>query len=135
VRGWDPKTKQPITATATPANLPAGGGQGTSGPAAAAATFPNKQEVVVDSPVTSVQEAQDLANSLLRERAYEFITGSGSVIGVPNLRPGDNVRLTGLGKRFTGDYYVKKVEHTIGSSGYLTNFEVRSTYDGGLKSS
>jgi hypothetical protein len=29
---------------------------------------------------------------------------------VPDLRPGDNVRLSGLGLRFTADYYVKKVE-------------------------
>jgi uncharacterized protein len=134
VRGWDPKTKQTIAVTATPSDLP-GGGSGTSGPAAAAANFPNKQEVVVDSPVTSAAEARALAVSLLRERAYAFITGSGQVIGVPDLRPGDNVRLSGLGKRFTADYYVKKVEHTLGSSGYLTTFEVRSTYDGGLKSS
>jgi phage protein D len=133
VRGWDPKTKQTIEASATAADLP-GGGTGTSGPAAAADKFPNKQDVVVDSPVTSAQEARDLAVSLLRERAYAFITGSGQVIGVPDLRPGDNVRLTGLGQRFSADYYVKKVEHTLGSSGYLTSFEVRSTYDGGLTS-
>jgi phage protein D len=130
VRGWDPKTKQTIVATATPSDLP-GGGDGASGPAAAGANFPNKQDVVVDSPVTSAEEARTLAISLLRERAYEFITGSGQVIGVPDLRPGDNVRLEGLGTRFTADYYVKKVEHTLGSSGYLTSFEVRSTYAGG----
>ncbi|HKM53833.1 MAG TPA: hypothetical protein VJY33_10515 [Isosphaeraceae bacterium] len=137
VRGWDPKTKQSIVATSTPADLPGGGGGGggTSGPASAEANFPNKQDVVVDSPVTSAQEASELAISLLRERAYEFITGSGQVIGVPELRPGYNVRLSGLGQRFTVDYYVKKVEHTLGSSGYTTNFEVRSTYDGGMATS
>ncbi len=135
VRGWDAKTKQSIVATATPSDLPGGGGKGTSGPESAGANFPNKQDVVVDSPVTSAQEARALAISLLRERAYEFITGSGQVIGVPDLRPGYNVRLSGLGQRFTADYYVKKVEHTLGSSGYLTGFEVRSTYDGGLATS
>ena len=134
VRGWDPKTKQTIVETAKPSDLP-GGGDGASGPAAAGANFPNKQDVVVDSPVTSAQEARKLAISLLRERAYEFITGSGQVIGTPDLRPGNNVRLEGLGNRFSADYYVKKVEHTLGSSGYLTTFEVRSTYAGGLKSS
>ena len=133
VRGWDPKTKQTIVETAKPSDLP-GGGDGASGPAAAGANFPNKQDVVVDSPVTSAQEARTLAISLLRKRAYEFITGSGQVIGTPDLRPGNNVRLEGLGDRFSADYYVKKVEHTLGSSGYLTTFEVRSTYAGGLKS-
>jgi uncharacterized protein len=135
VRGWDPKTKTSIVESASPGDLPAGASGGTSGPALAATSFPNKQDVVVDFPVTSVQEARALAVSLLRERAYEFITGSGQVIGVPDLRPGYNVRLSGLGKRFTADYYVKKVEHTLGASGYTTSFDVRSTYDGGQTNS
>jgi len=133
VRGWDPKTKQSIVYTSTAADLPSGG-KGASGPEAAGASFPDKQEVVVDSPVTSAQEAHDLAVSLLRERAYEFLTGSGQVIGVPDLRPGDNLALSGLGQRFSTNYYVLKVEHALGSSGYLTSFEVRTAFDGGLAS-
>jgi phage protein D len=133
VRGWDPRTKRPIVAVATAADLPTGG-TGTSGPEASGASFPKKQDVVVDSPVTSAEEARALAVSLLRERAYKFITGSGQVIGVPDLRPGDNIALTGLGKRFSNNYYVLKVEHTIGSSGYLTGFEARAPYDGGQAS-
>ena len=135
VRGWDPTTKTSIVESASPGDLPAGAAGGKSGPALAATNFPNKQDVVVDCPVTSVQEARNLAVSLLRERAYEFITGSGQVIGVPDLRPGFNVRLSGLGQRFTQDYYVTKVEHTLGGSGYTTSFEARSTYDGGQASS
>ena len=127
VRGWDPTTKTSIVQSASPGDLPAGAAGGKSGPALAATNFPNKQDVVVDCPVTSVQEAKALAVSLLRERAYEFITGSGQVIGVPDLRPGFNVRLSGLGQRFTQDYYVTKVEHTLGGSGYTTSFEARST--------
>ena len=76
-------------------------------------------------PSLSEQEARELAISLLRERAYEFITGSGEVIGLPDLRPGDNLELDGLGRRFSGTYYVKKVEHTIGGSGFTSRFEVR----------
>jgi phage protein D len=138
VRGWDPRTKEAIVATAKPEDLPGGGGdggKGKSGPSAVADSFPNKQDVVVDAPVTSLQEARDLAVSLLRERSYEFITGSGQVIGVPDLRPGTNVRLSGLGQRFTSDYYVKQVVHTLGGSGYFTQFEVRSAFDGGTRSS
>lgn len=135
VRGWDPKTKQKIVYTATKNDLPGLGGDsgGTSGPEAAEKRLQNKQDTVVDAPVSSAQEARDLAISLLRERAYEFITGSGQVIGLPDLRPGDNVELTGLGKRFSGIYYVKKVEHAIGSSGYRTQFEVRKPFDGGTQ--
>lgn len=134
VRAWDSQKKETIEYTADSKDLPGGGGAsagGTSGPQAAEQNLGGKQEVVVDAPVTSEQEAKDLATALLRERAYEFITGTGQVIGLPDLRPGDNLELKGLGKRFSGEYYVKKVEHTLGSNGYLTQFDVRRVFDGG----
>jgi phage protein D len=133
VHGWDPAAKEVITYTAGPNDLPPAKNGGTSGPQAAQQSNQGKQDVVIDAPVTSQEEAKKLAVSLLMERAYEFITGSGQVIGVPDLRPGDTLELKGLGKRFSGDYYVKKVEHTLGNSGYTTNFDVRRVYDGGTE--
>jgi phage protein D len=133
VRGWDPATKQAIVVTATADDLP-GSGSGTSGPQEAQKSLGNRQDVVVDAVVTSEEEARELAISLLRERAYEFITGNGEIVGLPDLRPGDNMDLDGLGRRFSGSYYVKKVEHTIGSSGFRTRFEVRRVFDGGTQS-
>ncbi len=133
VRGWNPRTKSTISYTATASDLPGASGGGTSGPAAVGKSLPGKQQTVIDAPVTSDQEAHDLAISLLSERAYEFITGSGKVIGLPDLRPGDNLEMLGLGTRFEGTYYVKKVMHTLGSSGYTTEFEVRKVYDGGVE--
>ena len=136
VRGWSAELKDVFEYTAEPKDLPGGGGggtKGTSGPEAAEKQLNGKQEVVVDAPVTSQEEAKKLAISLLAERAYEFITGSGQVIGLPDLRPGDNVFLKNLGKRFSGEYYVKKVEHNLGNNGYTTNFDVRRVYDGESK--
>jgi uncharacterized protein len=133
VKGWDPRTKEPITATAKPSDLPGSAGGGTSGPKAVEDTLGGKEEVVVDAPIQSEQEARELAISILRERAYEFVTGSGRAIGIPDLRPGDNVQLSELGRRFSGQYYVKKVEHTLGNGGYFTEFDVRRVYDGGVE--
>lgn len=135
VRGWDPRTKTAITYTAGPQDLPgaATAGGGDSGPELAMKRLNDKQDVIVDQPVASLQEARDLAMSLLRERAYGYLTGSGHVIGLPDLRPGDNVELQGLGKRFSGEFYVTKVEHAIGGSGYTTHFDVRRSNDGGTK--
>jgi phage protein D len=134
VRGWDPATKQAIVATAVPEDLPDGDTEGTTGPAAIAKLGEGsaaREECVVDAPVASEQEARELAVALLRERAYEFIKGSGKTIGIPDLRPGDNVELKGLGKRFSGRYFVTKVEHTLGAEGYQTQFDVRKFVDGG----
>ncbi|GAA2229936.1 phage late control D family protein [Streptomyces amakusaensis] len=132
VRGWDPRTKQPIAFTATAENLPAGqnsaGGQ--SGPQAAESTLQGRQEVLVDAPVSSDQEARELAISLLRERAYEFITATGRVAGLPELRPGDNLEIYGLGRRFSGTYFVKRVEHTLNTGGFFTQFTGRRIHQG-----
>ncbi|MFD7712526.1 phage late control D family protein [Streptomyces sp. NPDC059785] len=132
VRGWDPRTKESIAFTATAENLPAGqnSADGQSGPEAAESTLGGRQEVVVDAPVTSDQEARELAISLLRERAYEFITATGKVAGLPELRPGDNLEIYGLGRRFSGTYFVKRVEHTLSTSGFFTQFTGRRIHQG-----
>lgn len=126
VRGWDDRSKQAIVATATAEDLPETG-SGSSGPQVVADSMPRRQEVVVDSPVASIEEARELAASILRERAYEFITGVGRCIGLADLRCGDNIELQRLG-RFSGTYYVKKVSHSIGGSGYMTEFEARRLF-------
>jgi phage protein D len=133
VRGWDPRTKQAITATSTPEDLPrtTGGGDGQSGPAAADSALQGRQDVVVDAPVASEEEARELAKSLLHERAYEFITATGRIAGLPELRPGDNLEIYGLGQRFSGSYFVKRVEHSLSASGFFTDFTVRRIFDGG----
>jgi phage protein D len=132
VRGWDPKAKKKIEGTASKADLPSTPKGGKSGPEIVESQFGDKHDVVVDAPVNSKEEADALAKSLLLKRAYDYITGSGQCIGLPDLRPGNNVELTGLGRRFSGTYYVKKVEHTFGSNGYHTQFDVRKIYDGGV---
>jgi phage protein D len=128
VRGWDPKTKKKITQTATRANTP-GVAQidNTNGPEAAATmggTSEAKREVVVDRPVASEEEALKVAQAILSERAYRFLTGHGKVIGLPDLRPGTNVEIGGVGRRFSGTYFVTKVTHVLNQQGFLTEFDV-----------
>lgn len=131
VRGWNPRTKQPIAYAATVRDLPKTSGRGMSGPEAATTALGGREEVVVDAPVGSDQEARELATSLLRERAYTFVTGTGRIAGLPELRPGDNLEIHGIGRRFSGMYFVTKVEHTLGGSGFFTQFHVRRIRDGG----
>lgn len=128
VKGWDPKAKKVISVTATADDLPRIGGQGRSGPESAG----DRGDQVVDVPVRTQEEAKHLAVSLLREKAYEYLTGDGQVIGMPELRPGHNVELKGLGTRYSGTYYVRTVSHSFSSSGYTTSFGVRRIFDGGV---
>jgi phage protein D len=120
VRGWDPRTKKSLSYTATAADLSDGGTQRR----AERVAKKDSSEQVVTMPVASQAEARRLAISMLRERRNKFATGSGKVIGLPRLQPGCIVQIFGLGERFSGDYFVTKVDHQFGGSGYTTSFEV-----------
>ena len=50
---------------------------------------------------------------------------SGSTVGLPNLRAGSVVEIDGLGSRFSGRYFITATTHSIGDSGYTTQFECR----------
>ena len=132
VRGWDSRNMEAIVATATAKDLPKQKGKGKTGPELVADKLNNKQDIVVDAHVMNKDEAKALAIRLLAERAYEFVTGSMSVMGNPALRPGDNVSISRLGRRFDGEYYVTKVDHTFGAAGYMTQLQVRRIHDEGL---
>ena len=131
VRGWDPRNKAAIVGVATAKDLPPSArSKATSGPKLAEEKFGGRENLIVDRPVTSEREARELAISMMREQATRFGKGSGETIGIPDLRPGDNVELKGLGQRFSGTYTVKKVTHTLGASGFTTGFDVDSPYSG-----
>lgn len=132
VRGWDPQKKEVVKYTATASDLPSGSGQ--CGPSIVEDALSGKEEIKIDCPVVSQEEAKDLAVALLCRRSYEFITAAGRAIGLPDLRAGDNVEINGVGVRFGGIYYLDKVDHNIGDNGYFTLFEGRRIYDGGGES-
>lgn len=136
VRGWDTKNKQAIAVTAKPADTPGVEGTGdATGPAAATkvGTPDGRKAVVVNAPVATEEEAKRLAESILAESAYDFLTATGKAIGLPDLRPADNVEIHGVGKRFGGSYYVTRVVHTLNANGLVTEFTVRRTYQGAKK--
>ena len=72
----------------------------------------------------SQEEADDIAASKLSSSTMERADGTGETDGIPALTPGTVIRLEGLGKRFTSNYYVTRVTHRIGGSGYRTSFDV-----------
>jgi hypothetical protein len=67
--------------------------------------------VVIGASVQTKEEADELAKSLLRKRAYEFITGKGSIIGLPDLRPGDNMTI--CANRMTGTVRNERARHRL----------------------
>ena len=81
--------------------------------------------MMTNQPVRNVQTAHSVAAARLKSINQELVKGTGSVVGLPELRAGSQVYLWGLGKRFSGRYFVTSTTHTIGMSGYTTQFECR----------
>lgn len=77
-----------------------------------------------DETINSFPDAIGFAKAILQEILDGLFEGSGSCIGIPELRAGEMVDISGVGKRFSGKYRLRKVSHTISGSGYRTRFEV-----------
>ncbi|MBI3785376.1 MAG: phage late control D family protein [Deltaproteobacteria bacterium] len=125
VRGWDPVHKKKIEVTVKRSELSTRGVGERGGQAAIEQSFNQKKEIVATKPVHSEQEAKTLAKETLERIAKDMVKGSGSTVGLPDLRAGTVVEIDGLGDRFSGRYFVTATSHAIGDSGYTTQFECR----------
>jgi phage protein D len=125
VRGWDNKQKRKIEATVTRQQLATKGVGAAANEGEIENAFATREEVITDKPVATEQEARTLAKETLENIAKDMIKGSGSTVGLPDLRAGSIVLIEGLGKRFSGRYFVNATTHTIGDGGYTTQFECR----------
>jgi uncharacterized protein len=126
VRGVHPQTREPIEGKAGTSALEAVMGSEAGSDVAVRAFGARREEVRVDQPVASRGEAEALARAIFNARALQFVSGSGSSIGIPDLQAGVVVELDGLGARFNGPYYVTQATHTVTGGGYSTSFAVRS---------
>jgi phage protein D len=116
--------KEPIVGTAQVGDERVRMGEQT-GQQVAQEVFGERHVLVNDHNVASQQEANEIARAQLEAQGMEYITGRGSCVGNPELTSRTVVELTGLGRRFSGIYYVTSTTHNIGSGGYLTDFEVK----------
>ena len=125
VVGWDAVQKKKIQATAKRSEVAVRGVGERGGQAAIDQSFNQRQEVIADRPILSEQEARTLARETLTRIAKDMVKGSGSTVGLPDLRAGTVVEIGGLGDRFSGRYFVTATTHALGDGGYTTQFECR----------
>jgi uncharacterized protein len=134
VKGWNPSGKAKFEATITRAQL-AAKSPGIVNPSDLGVNDPGmdqKQEIVVDRPIQSQDEANNLAQNTLLQIGQTLVEAKGKTIGLPDLRAGVKVQIKGLGARFSGppggtpfSYLITSTTHTIGESGYTTDFTAR----------
>jgi hypothetical protein len=99
-----------------------------SGPLVRAHYFPNR----IDNPLRSSNEtnidprrAKAMAEAMFRKKAREFFAIEGTTLGLPRLRPGNYVQITGMRAPFDGFFYVTKTVHSYGGDGLRTKFSAR----------
>jgi phage protein D len=125
VQGWDPKEKEKVVARSSVGDEPSMGGS-ASGPSKVRQAFGNTGGTTVDQPVLNQTEADQLSRGSFGEMALHYVEGRGVCIGDPELRAGKLVEIEGLGRRFSGTYYITTTEHAFRpGSGYRTTFTVR----------
>jgi uncharacterized protein len=126
VRGWDFKNKREFVARATAADESRVMGGATLGPSTVQSAFPSTISVTVDVPFQSQEEADGVAKGLLAEMSLEYIQAEGVCIGNPELNVGTVVKIEGVGRRFSGLYYLTSTEHRYQSNkGYRTLFTAK----------
>jgi phage protein D len=125
VRGWNPVTKREIVGTAGRGDEDARDNGGKSGGDIVESVYGEVEETILDRPVFTQEEADKLADSILKKISEGLIKGSAQCIGIPEIRAGENIELSGLGKKFSRTYYIERTTHSISSSGYSTTFEVK----------
>lgn len=124
VRGWDPKTKEPLEGRARAGAERARMG-GELGVLSSEGAFFATEGSLVDKPVFSASEAAQIAAARFDDLSMRFITGEGLAVGETTVRAGEVVELSGLGPRFSGSYYVVRSEHRVSPrEGYTTRFSV-----------
>lgn len=82
------------------------------------------QKVYIDSTVSSKEEAEDRADSLMETMSYRYGKLACGIVGLPELQPGYFVELSGLGEGADNKFYINRVRHVLSREGtYETRLE------------
>jgi uncharacterized protein len=125
VQGWDVKTKEAITGSAQAGDEVSIMAGEKTGADLSQSAFGGSIGTVSDRPIQTQAEADQLAQAAFNQHLLSLITGEGRCHGRTDLRAGSVITIAGIGKRFSGDYYVTTARHRYDSSGYYTHFTVR----------
>lgn len=131
VRGWDPRTKLPVIGRANKGKIsPKVGIKESGGELSKKAFGITAQAVVVDRPVKSLDEANAMAQALCDEISGDFIQAEGIAFGDPRIQAGRVVKISGVGNRFSGDYFITSATHIYNQEGYQTLFDISGRQPG-----
>lgn len=119
VRGWNPRLKQEVVATAAVA---ARGSELEEAPATAASKVGGATLTSVAGLHHDTRDATAAAGALAEQVGDAYGTLEGVAHGDPALRAGTVVSLAGAGTGFDGDYTLTATRHVFDEDGYTTWF-------------
>lgn len=126
VRGWDVKTKKPILGKAGAGDETSKMGGKKTGAEISASAFgaSARTHTITAETLVDADEATQIAKAWYNRQQSNFVEAQGECVGSPQIRAGVMIEIAGVGKTFSGTYYVVSAKHNIGASGYRTRFEV-----------
>lgn len=113
VRGMDTSKASMVSAVKSVSNKISTGNK-------AKALIAESSRVVVDAASLTKEQAQYRAESLMEEISYRFGTLECTCIGIPELRPGHFIRLSGFGGPCDNRFYVTQAKHVMTDEGGYT---------------
>lgn len=129
VSGWDHAQGQRIGVTSAPSDF--GPGRGLPAAGVLDRALGARSEHIGHVPVSDETEAQALADAAHRQRARSFVRLEGTAAGNPLIRVGAQIRLSGVGTRFSNTYQVSRTLHRFDrTAGYETDFEAGCAFLG-----
>jgi phage protein D len=123
VNGWDHTQQKAITYTAG-AGSESNRGSGKSGSETVQQAGSTVIESIGREELDTEGKVKQYSQAVLENRSQSLFSGSGECLGLPEIEPGRRIEILGLGERFSKKYYITKVNHSISSSGFKTQFTV-----------
>jgi len=126
LQSWSVKDKEAVLGNSKPGDEVSTMSGQSSGADIAQSAFGDAIEVISDQPVSTQPEADQLAKARFNDLVLELVTGEGVCRGRADIRAGKVIKITGVGQRFGGQYYVSSAAHRYSPrTGYVTEFTVR----------
>jgi phage protein D/phage baseplate assembly protein gpV len=137
VRGWDPKNKVVVTATQNQGQGAPKIGVDKSGSQIAQSAHNINATYLVNEPLTrDSAAATELAKAVANRMIGHFVEADGTCGGDPKILAGQKVKISRVGDRFSGEYFITAATHIFQQKlGYVTHFSVSGQSPSSLLSS
>ena len=130
--GWDVKQKKTVSGSACQGDVtsPMGGAKNSAQHAEA---FSGQELYIDNRPYYSQQDAEAEAKGRINQLALQLLIAEAECEGTARAQAGKVVKVTGVGSRFDGKYYIIRARHTLRpnsampDAGFVTYLTLRRT--------